>query len=124
MRGKILVVDDDPVIRRMLTLVLRKEGYDVTTAMDGEEALTQIRGLEPPLVFMDAMMPRKGGYQTCQEVRDDPTLMRQPYIIMLTARGQEADREKAERVGVNDFMTKPFSPSKVVARVREILGQS
>jgi len=120
-KGKILVIDDEPYILRMLTFVLKKEGHDVATAVDGEEALAQIRALQPCLVFIDAMMPKKDGFQVCQEVRDDPTLTRQPYIIMLTARGQEADREKAERIGVDEFMTKPFSPSKVVARVWEIL---
>ena len=122
-KGKILVIDDEPYILRMLTFVLKKEGHDVATAVDGEEALAQIRALQPCLVFIDAMMPKKDGFQVCQEVRDDPTLTRQPYIIMLTARGQEADREKAERIGVDEFMTKPFSPSKVVARVWEILEQ-
>lgn len=121
---QILVVDDEPFILRTLTFVLRKEGYDTATAVNGEEALAQIRALEPSLVFVDAMMPKKDGYQVAQEVRDDPTLTHQPYIIMLTARGQEADREKAERVGINEFMTKPFSPSKVVARVQHILEQT
>ncbi|MFQ5854659.1 MAG: response regulator transcription factor [Anaerolineae bacterium] len=122
--GKILLVDDEPFILRTLTLVLKKEGYEIATAVDGEEALVQIRALEPSLVFIDAMMPRKDGYQVCQEVRNNATLTRQPYIIMLTARGQEADREKAEQIGVNEFMTKPFSPSKVVARVREVMERT
>ncbi|RME46510.1 MAG: response regulator [Chloroflexi bacterium] len=122
--SKILVVDDEPFILRTLTFVLKKEGYDIATAVNGEEALAQIRASEPSLVFVDAMMPKKDGYQVAQEVRDDPTLKRQPYIIMLTARGQESDREKAERVGINEFMTKPFSPSKVAARVREILERT
>jgi DNA-binding response OmpR family regulator len=122
--AKILVVDDEPFILRTLAFVLKKEGYDVATAVDGEEALDQIRTLEPVLVFIDAMMPKKDGYQVCQEVREDPTITRQPYIIMLTARGQEADRERANRVGVDEFMTKPFSPSKVLSRVQEILEQA
>ena len=121
---QILVVDDEPFILRTLTFVLKKEGYDIATAVNGEEAVAQIRALQPPLVFVDAMMPKKDGYQVSQEVRADAALEHQPYIIMLTARGQEADREKAERVGIDEFMTKPFSPSKVVARVREILADS
>ena len=120
----ILVVDDSPVILRMLSLTLKKEGYSVATAVNGEEALEQIRELQPALVFIDAMMPKKDGYQVSQEVRADASLKRQPYIIMLTARGQEADREKATQVGINEFMTKPFSPSKVVARVHEILAHA
>jgi len=120
----ILVVDDSPVILRMLSLTLKKEGYNIATAVNGEEALEQIRKLRPALVFIDAMMPKKDGYQVSKEVREDPMLKRQPYIIMLTARGQEADRERAAEVGIDEFMTKPFSPSKVVARVREILANS
>lgn len=120
-KGKILVVDDSPVILRMLPMVLEQQGYDIATAVNGEEALRQIRELKPPLVFMDAMMPKKDGYETCQEARQDATLSHQPYIIMLTAGGHEADRERAEQVGVDEFMTKPFSPSKVVARVQKIL---
>ncbi len=120
----ILVVDDSPVILRILSLTLKKEGYTVATAVNGEEALEQIRKLQPALMFIDAMMPKKDGYQVSQEVRADSTLKRQPYIIMLTARGQDADREKATQVGINEFMTKPFSPSKVVARVHEILANT
>ena len=82
----ILVVDDSPVILRMLSLTLKKEGYPIATAVNGEEALEQIRKLQPALVFLDAMMPKKDGYQVSQEVRADATLKRQPYIIMLTAR--------------------------------------
>ncbi len=120
--NKILVVDDSPFILRTLALVLKKQGYDVATAVDGEEALSQIRSLQPRLVFMDAMMPKKDGYQVCKEIREDDSLATQPYIIMLTALGQDADRHMADQVGVNEFMTKPFSPSKVISRVREILN--
>lgn len=122
-RRKILVVDDEPFILRTLSLVLKKEGYDVATAVDGEEALAQIQALEPHLVFLDAMMPKKDGYQVAQEIRSDLTLARQPYIIMLTARGQESDRERAEQVGIDEYMTKPFSPSQVITRTREVLEQ-
>ncbi len=120
-KERILVVDDSPVTLRMLSMVLEQQGYDVVTAVNGEEALNQIRELEPPLVFMDAMMPKKDGYETCQEARQDAAISRQPYIIMLTAGGHEADRERAEQVGVDEFVTKPFSPSKVVALVQQIL---
>ncbi|RME81511.1 MAG: response regulator [Caldilineae bacterium] len=123
-QNQILVVDDSPVILRMLSLTLKKEGYPVATAVNGEEALEQIRRLQPNLVFIDAMMPKKDGYEVAQEVRADAGLERQPYIIMLTARGQEADRERAEEVGIDEFMTKPFSPSQVAARVRAILANA
>ncbi len=118
----ILVVDDSTVIVRLLTLALRQGGYDVTSATDGDEALAQIKQIGPPLVFLDAMMPKRDGYDVCQEVRADGTLAQQPYVIMLTAGAQEADRQRAEAVGVDEFMTKPFSPSQLLARVGEVLG--
>ncbi len=121
MAKKILVVDDTPFIVRSLTFVLKKQGYETISATDGEEALTKIQEEKPDLVFLDVMMPKKTGFEVCQEVRADPE-MGDLYIIMLTARGQEADRERGLRLGVNEFMTKPFSPSKVIERVKEVLG--
>ncbi len=121
--GKIIVVDDNPAMVRMLTFMLNKRGYETIVAVDGEEALTKIRELKPRLVFLDVMMPKKDGYQVCWEIRNDPTFTHQPYIIMLTARGLAADRKKAEAVGIDEFMTKPFSPSQVEARVQDILDK-
>ena len=118
---KILVVDDAPFIVRSLTFVLKKQGYKTITATDGEEALTKIREEKPDLVFLDVMMPKRDGYEVCQEVRASPE-MGTPYIIMLTARGQETDKERGLRLGANEFMTKPFSPSKVIERVKAVLG--
>ena len=122
MAKKILVVDDAPFIVRSLTFVLKKQGYKTITATDGEEALTKIQEEKPDLVFLDVMMPKKDGYEVCQEVRASPE-MGDPYIIMLTARGQETDKERGLRLGANEFMTKPFSPSKVIKRVKEALGK-
>jgi len=121
MAKRILVVDDEPFIVRSLTFVLKKQGYETITATDGEEALAKIRHHKPDLVFLDVMMPKKNGYEVCQEVRANPE-MSTVYIIMLTARGQEADRERGLRLGVNEFMTKPFSPSRVIERVKTVLG--
>lgn len=118
---KILVVDDEPHILRSLTFVLKKEGYDVSSATNGEEALAKIRESKPSLMFLDVMMPKKNGYEVCQEVKGDPSLSG-ICIIMLTAKGQEADREKGLSLGADEFITKPFSPMKIVERVREILG--
>jgi two-component system alkaline phosphatase synthesis response regulator PhoP len=116
----ILVADDEPFILRTLSVVLEKAGYAVRTAVDGAEALDNVRALEPVLVFVDAMMPKLNGYEVCNAVRHDPKIRIQPHIIMLTARGQEADRDRAREVGIDDFMTKPFSPSMLLERVREI----
>jgi len=118
---KILVVDDEPFIVRSLTFVLKRQGYKTITATDGEEAVIKIREEKPDLVFLDVMMPKKTGFEVCQEVRGSLD-MGDPYIIMLTARGQEADRERGLRLGVNEFMTKPFSPSKIIERVKAVLG--
>lgn len=118
----IVVVDDSPVVLRMLTMVLEDQGYEVVGAVDGDDALARIREFAPQLVLIDATMPKRNGYEVCEELRGDSSLVRQPYVIMLTAGGQAADRERAERAGVDEFMTKPFSPSKLLGRVTELLG--
>lgn len=118
----IVVVDDSPMILRMLSMTLESAGFDVVTAEDGEEALALVREHEPPLVLLDAMMPKKDGYQVCAELRSDDALAHQPHVIMLTASGHEADRERAMAAGVNEFMTKPFSPSQLLIRVEELLS--
>ncbi|MFN3240145.1 MAG: response regulator transcription factor [Planctomycetota bacterium] len=118
---KILVVDDEPFICRSLTFVLKKGNYDVLEARNGEEALTAIREHKPDLVFLDVMMPKINGFEVTQEVRSD-TSLDDVKIILLTAKGQECDREIGKTAGANDYMTKPFSPSKILDRAREILG--
>ena len=90
-------------------------------ARDGEEALQRIREAKPDLMFLDIMMPKKDGYQVCQEVKSDPDL-KDIYIIMLTAKGQQADRERALSAGADEFITKPFSPLEILARVKALLG--
>jgi DNA-binding response OmpR family regulator len=120
MPGRILVVDDEPFILRSLTFVLRKEGFDVLEARDGEEALAAIHEHRPALVFLDVMMPKKNGYEVCQEVKADPEL-EDTWVIMLTAKGQESDRDKGLALGADEYMTKPFSPSRITERVRELL---
>jgi DNA-binding response OmpR family regulator len=118
---KILVVDDEPNVIKSLTFVLRKEGYDVSSAANGEDAMTKIRESKPNLMFLDVMMPKKNGYEVCQEVKSDSSLS-DIHIIMLTAKGQEADREKGLNAGADELMTKPFSPMMVVDKVKELLG--
>jgi DNA-binding response OmpR family regulator len=118
---KILVVDDEPHVIRSLTFVLSKEGYDVASAANGEDALAKIRALRPSLVFLDVMMPKKNGYEVCREVKKDSVLS-DTRIIMLTAKGQEADREQGFSAGADEFLAKPFSPVGAVAKVRELLG--
>lgn len=118
---KILVVDDEPHLVRSLTFILQKEGYGVITAVDGEDALQKVRESKPDLMFLDVMMPKKNGYEVCHEIKNSPEL-KDIYIIMLSAKGQVADREKGREVGADEFMTKPFSPMEVTAKVKQVLG--
>ena len=118
---KILVVDDEPHIIRSLTFVLKKEGYDVSSTTNGEKAMEIVRESKPNLMFLDVMMPKKNGYEVCREVKGDPSLS-DIYVIMLTAKGQEVDREKGFGLGADEYITKPFSPTKIVEKVRELLG--
>jgi len=117
----ILVVDDEPFICRSLTFVLRKADYHVVEARNGEEALAAIKEHKPDLVFLDVMMPKINGFEVTERVRSDPSLAH-VKIILLTAKGQESDREVGKTAGANDYMTKPFSPTKILERAREILG--
>lgn len=117
----ILVVDDEPFICRSLTFVLRKDNYRVLEARNGEEALVAIREHKPDLVFLDVMMPKMNGFQVTEQVRADRSLDG-VKIILLTAKGQECDREIGKTAGANDYLTKPFSPSRILDRAREMLG--
>jgi DNA-binding response OmpR family regulator len=120
--ARVLIVDDSSTIRHLLTFALKQDGYDVRAAVDGVEALELIRGGVPDLLITDATMPELDGYALCREVRADAQLERQPHIIMITDRGQEVDRVRATEAGVDEFMTKPFSPSALRERVREIVN--
>ena len=119
-KKRILVVDDEPHLIRSLTFILAKEGYEVDMANDGEEAIRKIRENRPDMLFLDIMMPKKNGYEVCEIIRSIPEL-KEIYIIMLSAKGWEIDKEKALSVGANEFMSKPFSPLAAVARAKNAL---
>jgi len=119
--GPILVIDDEPYILRSLSYLLTREGYTVETATNGEEGLKRVRSLQPPLVFLDIMMPNMNGYEVCEQVKADPSLAG-TYVIMLSAKGQQIDRERGLLGGADEYMTKPFSPRDVAQRVRTILA--
>ncbi|MFH0945666.1 MAG: response regulator [Planctomycetota bacterium] len=124
MSGKrVLVVDDEPFILRSLTFVLRKEGFEVSEASNGVEAMERIREELPGLILLDVMMPKMNGYEVLSQVKSDETL-KGIHVIMLTAKGQEADRIKGLSLGVDEYMTKPFSPMKIVERARAVLDPS
>jgi two-component system, OmpR family, alkaline phosphatase synthesis response regulator PhoP len=120
--GPILVIDDEPYILRSLSYLLQREGYAVETASNGEEGLQRVRNLHPPLMFLDIMMPHMNGYEVCEQVKQDPSL-EGTYVIMLSAKGQQIDRERGLLGGADEYMTKPFSPREVAQRVRTILAE-
>jgi DNA-binding response OmpR family regulator len=118
----LVVIDDDPIVTRTLRMAIQRAGVDVQTAGDGEAGIALVHDVCPPIVFVDAQMPGLDGYEVVRRLREEPPDGGRPHLIMLTASGHDADRVKAESAGVDEFMTKPFSPSGVVARVRELLG--
>ncbi|MFO1051778.1 MAG: response regulator [Planctomycetota bacterium] len=120
--AKILVVDDEPFISRSLAFVLRKGNYEVMEARDGAQALELIRSQRPDLVFLDVMMPQFDGFQVVEKVRADESLS-SVRIVLLTARGQESDRSKGHDVGADAYVTKPFSPTKILEQARALLGR-
>ncbi|MBD1920613.1 response regulator transcription factor [Microcoleus sp. FACHB-831] len=119
-KEKILVVDDEASIRRILETRLAMIGYDVVTAADGEEALDTFRGDDPDLVVLDVMMPKLDGYGVCQELRKQSDVP----IIMLTALGDAADRITGLELGADDYIVKPFSPRELEARIRCVLRRT
>lgn len=116
-KERILVVDDEASIRRILETRLSMIGYDVVTAADGEEALTVFKREHPHLVVLDVMMPKLDGYGVCQELRKESDVP----IIMLTALGDVADRITGLELGADDYVVKPFSPKELEARIRSVL---
>jgi len=119
--GRILVVDDEPHIRRMLSSVLGSKGFEVLMASDGTQGLDELGGDTVDLVILDLMMPGASGLEILSKIRSDPVRSKTPVII-LTAKGQDTDRDAALAGGADDFMTKPFSPKKLIARIEEILA--
>lgn len=119
----ILIADDEPHLIRSLSYVLQREGYDVESAKDGQEALAKIEALRPDLVFLDLSLPRLDGFQVCRRIKDRSDL-RPIYVIILTARGQKEDRQKGFQAGADAFMTKPFSPKEIIEKLREVFGPS
>lgn len=121
---KILIVDDEPHLRTLIQQSLEElesEGVDLLTASNGDEALETIRAEEPNLVFLDVMMPKKNGFDVCNAVKNELG-MSHIHIILLTAKGQEFDRQRGHEVGADRYMTKPFDPDALVAEARSILG--
>ena len=124
MDKKILIVDDEPNVRILMEQVLEKledEGVELLLAVNGQEGLETIQQERPDLVFLDVMMPKMNGLEVCRRVKNEPSLQN-IYIIILTAKGQEFDKQKGIDVGADLYMTKPFRPKDVLEKSREVLG--
>ena len=121
--GRILVADDEPHIRRILRTLLENDSFVVHEAADGQEALDLLQDEEPyDFVLLDLMMPGASGIEVLRAMSELAHRVDTP-VIMLTAKGQDTDREAALAAGANDFLTKPFSPKKLLARIHELLAE-
>jgi two-component system, OmpR family, alkaline phosphatase synthesis response regulator PhoP len=122
MAERVLVADDEPFILRSLSFVLERAGFEVHQARNGDEALEVLRNMRPKVCVLDVMMPKRSGYEVCEVVKGDPDL-RDTYVMLLTAKGQDSARARGLKSGADEFMTKPFSPSLIVQRIHEVLGR-
>ena len=124
MPPKILIVDDEAHLRMLIHQTLEEledEGVELLTASNGEEALAAIQAEAPNLVFLDVMMPKLSGFDVCE--RTKKTLgLKDVYIVLLTAKGQEFDRQRGQDVGADLYMTKPFDPDALLQKARDVLG--
>jgi CheY-like chemotaxis protein len=118
---RVLVVDDDAVIRQLICVNLELEGFEVHTAEDGQDALDKIRDVDPAVVTLDIMMPRLDGWETAARLRNDPATAHMK-VILLSARAQEADLRRGQGIGVDAYLTKPFDPDDLVEAVRRLAG--
>jgi two-component system alkaline phosphatase synthesis response regulator PhoP len=117
----VLIADDEHNIRHILDFSLHAEGFDVLSAHNGEDALTMARDRRPDLIILDVMMPGRGGIETCRALKQDPETAGIP-IILLTARSSPADRKAGAEAGADQYITKPFSPQRVIETVQLLLG--
>ncbi len=120
MTHKIVIADDEPNILISLEFLMKREGYEVHVARDGEEAIAVLLRERPALVLLDVMMPKRTGFEVCQALRADERL-KDVRVLMLTAKGRDTDIAKGLGVGADAYMTKPFSTKELVTKVREML---
>ena len=121
--GRVLVVDDDDVIRQLITVNLELEGFDVVTAVDGQDALEKVKDAQPRVITLDVMMPRLDGWEAAARLRSDPDTAH-IKVILLSARAQEADLQRGERIGVDAYLTKPFDPDELIDLVRRLMAEA
>jgi len=122
MAHKILIVDDEPNIVISLEFLMKKEGFEVAVANDGEEALAKVASFNPDLMLLDVMMPKKSGFEVCEALRADPQRSGL-QIVMLTAKGRDTEVAKGLALGADAYVTKPFSTKDLVAKVKEMLAR-
>lgn len=118
-----LVVDDDDVIRQLITLNLELEGFEVATAIDGEDALVQVKRVHPKVITLDVMMPNLDGWEAAARLRADPDTAH-VKVILLSARAQESDRQRGLRIGADAYLTKPFDPDDLIEAVRRLAADA
>lgn len=123
MTKRILIVDDEPNIVVSLEFLMKREGFEVAVAMDGEAALKSVEEKTPDLVLLDIMLPKKNGFEVCQTIRANPELQA-VKIVMLTAKGRDTEVAKGTALGADAYMTKPFSTRELVTKVAEMLAGS
>src|SRR5579863_4761782 len=119
--GRVLVVDDDEVIRQLIAVNLTLEGFVVATAVDGQDCLDKVTAIDPDVITLDVMMPRLDGWVTAMELRKNPETSH-VKVVLITARAQEDDRARGLQIGVDAYLTKPFDPSEMIRIVRELAG--
>jgi CheY-like chemotaxis protein len=118
---RVLVVDDDDVIRQLICVNLELEGFEVHMAVDGLDALEKVREVDPAVVTLDIMMPRLDGWDAAARLRSDPETAH-VKVVLLSARAQEADLKRGSRLGVDHYLTKPFDPDELISVVRRLAG--
>ena len=122
MATRVLIAEDEPNIVESLSFVLSRDGFDVSFVLDGEAAIQRLRSAPPDMMILDVMLPKVNGFEVLKLIRSDPAL-KSLRVIVLTAKGQAQDRLMAEEIGVDSFMTKPFSNREIVEQVRQLAGR-
>jgi DNA-binding response OmpR family regulator len=121
MAHKILIVDDEPNIVISLEFLMKKEGFEIAVATDGDEALAKVASFRPNLILLDVMMPKKSGFEVCEALRADAS-QTGLLIVMLTAKGRDTEVAKGLAIGADAYVTKPFSTKELVAKVKSMLA--
>jgi CheY-like chemotaxis protein len=119
--GRVLVVDDDEVIRQLIAVNLTLEGFDVATAVDGQDCLDKVQAINPDVITLDVMMPRLDGWETAIQLRKSPETAH-IKVVLITARAQEDDIARGASVGADAYLTKPFDPGEMIRVIRELAG--